>query len=269
MLRISNAYETEIFVSSKEKNIDTDVLRVLSSALCEENRLQLPEQLDRKLYMKTNDVLAAVGGKWNKKAKAHLFDGLAAEIIEQTILTGTYTRMKQDLGQFDTPDELAQYVVERADILPHHMVLEPSAGVGQLVKYFAKNFCVLVEKDPKRVAVLRETFPNTHTVEADFLEESLDPNIPEGRGFDRVVMNPPFANRADIHHIRHAFTFLGAGGKLTAIASAGITFRNDRLGQEFRAFVYENGGMIETLPEEAFKASGTLVRTVLVQLNKS
>lgn len=253
-------------MGTKEKAIETDVLRVLSSALCDENRLQITETLDRALYLKTNDVLTALGGTWNRKAKAHLFEGPAADRIEQALLTGTYSRTKQDLGQFDTPDALAQYVVEQADIRPHHLILEPSAGVGQLVKHFAENLCVLVEKDPKRAAVLRETFPNQHTIEADFLDESLDPTIPEGRGFDRVVMNPPFSNRADIHHIRHALTFLCGGGKLVAIASAGVSFRNDTLGREFRKFVAQNNGDILPLPEGSFTSAGTSVGTVLVSL---
>jgi type I restriction-modification system DNA methylase subunit len=39
--------------------------------------------------------------------------------------------------------------------------------------------------------------------------------------FDRVVMNPPFDNGADIRHVQHAFTMLAPGGRLVAIVANG------------------------------------------------
>lgn len=52
-----------------------DVLAVLSRAETNGQALLLQGQLDRKMYERTNKILEAAGGKWNKKAKAHLFDG--------------------------------------------------------------------------------------------------------------------------------------------------------------------------------------------------
>ena len=58
-----------------------DVLSVLSIAQCAGNALQLPpQQLDRQLYVRTNKVIEAAGGKWNRKTRAHVFDGDAAEV---------------------------------------------------------------------------------------------------------------------------------------------------------------------------------------------
>jgi hypothetical protein len=96
---------------------------------------------------------------------------------------------------------------------------------------------------------------------ADFLEcgEEL------GK-FDRVVMNPPFADQADIAHVTHALTFLKEGGKLVAIMSAGMSFRTDRKATAFRATIERMGGTIETLPPDSFKVSGTGVNTVMVQV---
>jgi hypothetical protein len=79
-------------------------------------------------------------------------------------------------------------------------------------------------------------------------------------------MNPPFAGQADIEHVTHALNFLKPGGKLVAIMSAGVTFRQDRKAADFRALIWGMGGTIEELPEDAFKQSGTSVRTVLVEV---
>jgi hypothetical protein len=80
-------------------------------------------------------------------------------------------------------------------------------------------------------------------------------------------MNPPFSKRADIKHVMHAFKFLKPGGRLVAIMSAGVSFRDDKLGTAFRSIVIGNGGTIEPNPEGSFKASGTSVSTVMVTMN--
>ena len=79
-------------------------------------------------------------------------------------------------------------------------------------------------------------------------------------------MNPPFADQADIDHVTHALSFLKPGGKLVAIMSAGVTFREDRKASDFRALIWGMGGTMNELPEDSFKQSGTNVRTVLVEV---
>lgn len=94
---------------------------------------------------------------------------------------------------------------------------------------------------------------------------------PGGRalvGYDRVVMNSPFANGADVAHVTHAFSFLRPGGRLVAIMSAAVKFRSDRKTKAFRELVEAHGGEIEDLPEGSFRASGTDVRTVLVTIDR-
>jgi type I restriction-modification system DNA methylase subunit len=85
--------------------------------------------------------------------------------------------------------------------------------------------------------------------------------------FDRVIMNPPFANQADIAHVTHALKFLNYGGRLVAIMSAGVSFRGDRKATGFREMVEKLGGVIEPLPEGSFKEAGTSVNAVMVTLD--
>lgn len=60
-------------------------------------RVFLPDNLDRKLYERVNAALESVGGKWNKKAKAHLFSADPSQFLGITIedrSTGSTTLAK-------------------------------------------------------------------------------------------------------------------------------------------------------------------------------
>jgi predicted RNA methylase len=163
---------------------------------------------------------------------------------------------------FVTPPELAQRVAETADIKPGHTVLEPSAGTGALLEAARERggITTAVEINYKLASLLSQRFDDVRT--ADFLQCGA-----ELGKFDRVIMNPPFADQADIAHVTHAMTFLKEGGKLVAIMSAGVSFRTDRKAARFRATVEKMGGTIEALPPDSFKLSGTSVNTVLVQVS--
>jgi hypothetical protein len=54
------------------------------------------------------------------------------------------------------------------------------------------------------------------TQQADFLECNGDLGT-----FDRIVMNPPFANADGIKHIMHAMKMMKPGGRLVAICANG------------------------------------------------
>lgn len=236
------------------RTIGNDVLTVLSAGRCDGNRYFLPaHQLDRKMYVAVNDVLAALGGKWNRSSKAHLFAEPCEEIVDAAIESGTYTK-PSDMGWFPTPAELAERVVAMADVRPAMLALEPSAGEGSLAAHMMRREAIVhcFEIDEKRAAKIE-----AHEVRVgDFLQ------IPPEPKYDRVVMNPPFAKRADIHHVNHARKFLKPGGKLVSIMSAGVAFREDALASAFR----DQCESIEPLPDGSFHESGTDVRTVVVTM---
>lgn len=238
--------------------VDNTVLEVLSNAQTEDCHLRLVGSLDRKLYEKTNKVLEAAGGKWNRKEKAHVFEGDASDAIEQIILTGEIT-IPQNFGFFPTPNPVVARLIELAEIEPGMAFLEPSAGMGNIAYELAKHGSVhCIELLTPNIEALTGTLSSVQ--QADFLEVEPEPK------YDRVVMNPPFAKQADIKHVLHAFKFLKPGGRLVSVMSAGVTFRQDRLTQEFRTLVLASKGLIEELPDAAFKESGTLVKTVIVAM---
>lgn len=244
--------------------ISTDVLEVLDQSRIAGNLLTLPGQVDRKLYVAVNKVLEAAGGKWNRKAKAHVFAGDAEGVIEQVMLTGEINSAKQEFGAFFTPHIPAQLVMARANVQPGDKVLEPSAGLGNLAMPArnAGGIVTCVELLPKNFNGLCKLGFNAYHI--DFL------NLKQGFGtYDVVVMNPPFARQADIHHVLHAFKFLKPGGRLVAIMSASVSFRDNKLTTDFRSFVLDHNGEIELLPEGSFKDSGTAVNTCIVTMEAS
>ena len=95
------------------------------------------------------------------------------------------------------------------------------------------------------------------TRQADFLECNGDLGT-----FDRIVMNPPFANGDDIKHIMHALKMLKPGGRLVAICANGPR-QNDKLKaprcQPRTAVSGKN-----CLPILSAICSGTAVRSVLM-----
>lgn len=252
------------------QHIDQDTLAVLSAARTDGAALFIEGQLDRKAYQAVAKVIEAAGGKWNRKAGAHLFGEDAAGAIEPILLTGTVTSAKQELGQFDTPPEVAARVVAMAKLEPGMKIYEPSCGAGNLLEAIIQATgtganLFAHEIDPKRHAacVTRHfrAFGSGGIGLGDFLEVAHLPI------FDRVIMNPPFAPRqADIRHVLHAMHFLKPGGLLVAIMAAGVTFRENSLTVGFRNVVAARGGTIGPLPTGSFKASGADVNTVVVTI---
>src|SRR5690606_19140796 len=163
---------------------------------------------------------------------------------------------------FPTPRAIVVELMELAAIQPGMKVLEPSAGKGAIayaIAEIAKPDCIeLMEANYSALAGDIKLGTVTRT---DFL--TVEPS----GDYDRVVMNPPFSRQKDIRHVMHAFKFLKPGGRLVSVMSNGVTFRGDRLTNEFRALVESADGVIDELPEGAFKDSGTMVRTVVVTLN--
>lgn len=242
--------------------IGNDVLEVLSRSIVDGNRLLLTGQLDRNMYVSVNKVLEAAGGKWSKKEKAHIFDGDAEQRMDEIILTGEVVIPKDEFNFFPTPLEVVYRLMELAELDQGMSVLEPSAGRGAIalacVDYFTHVDCIEL-MDANYEYLLGE--PKYQSVtKADFL------TVTPAAKYDRVVMNPPFAKQADIKHVNHALQFIKPDGLLVAVMSAGVTFRDNKLTQDFRDLVRSRGGEIEALPEAAFKESGTMVNTVIVTI---
>lgn len=244
----------------RSTTIAPEVLAVLASAEADGNAVRITARLDRNAYVQVNKILEAAGGKWNRSAKAHLFPSGAAAVLAALMADGSVVTA-QDEGYFPTPAAVVADMIDLADLGPGMEVLEPSAGDGAIAAAVAPLVAAVdcIELNAGRADALRAAgHPRTAVRTADFL------SIPQKPVYDRVLMNPPFAGKADIAHVRHALGFLRPGGLLVAVMSAGTESREDRATAGFRELVEDSGGVILPLPGDSFKESGTGVRTVLV-----
>ncbi len=158
---------------------------------------------------------------------------------------------------FPTPPEIARQVIELADIQPEQAILEPSAGTGNLIAAMRQipivGSLTAVEINHGLADGLRERFPNARVVCADFLATNGELGT-----FDRIVMNPPFANAVDIQHIRHAREKLRPGGRLVAVCANG---------PRQQAVLKPMASEWIDLPAGSFESSGTGVNAAIVVID--
>lgn len=248
--------------------ITNDVKNVLGCSRVEGNKLFLTDQLERNLYVRANKVLEAAGAKWNRKEKAHIFNADAAERIDQMILTGAIEIPRDIYNFFPTPLPLINKMVESAAPAAGERVLDPEFGDGRILfavlKAAPDALIYGVELNDERFnqvqanSVLSQKANLTH---GDFLEFN-----PEDK-FDVILMNPPFLFRSDIKHVMHALELLTPNGRLQAVMSSGVVFREDNLTKLLRERVKLLGGTTTPLPAETFKDAGTKVSTVRLEID--
>jgi len=252
-----------------------EVRAALESAVLSENgtHLTLRNAVPRALYLQIDRTLKALGGRWNPRLGAHVFDGDVRVQLEK-LRAGNALPDPNPLDFFPTPPTLArtlaQRLWERCRALQKTgwrdgesemrvlRALEPSAGEGHLARALKEcGFEVTcVEQDPARAGSLRSQ--GFTTLQANFL--TLDLPL-----FDAVGMNPPFSapgvRHAYLQHVEKAYTLLEPGGVLMAIVPAGALEPSARASR----FIWAHGSG-EKLPSQSFRTSGTAVETALITL---
>ncbi|MEY2226877.1 class I SAM-dependent methyltransferase [Streptomyces sp. BF23-19] len=234
--------------------IDADVLEAIRSARCEGADLHLTGQLEDRLYQRVNLALSAVGGRWDRRKRGHIFPANAADAVAGLLAEGEVTT-DSERGYFPTPPALVDEILDLADLQAGQEVLEPSAGTGAMAERIAARGSVVdcVELAPGRAEIIRSQGYARQVTVADFL------TLPVSARYDRVVMNPPFAKQLDIRHVQRAFRCVRPNGLLVAVMFAGLAFRTNALAADFRSQVREARGTITPLPDHWFRG----VRTVL------
>ncbi|MFZ1106075.1 MAG: strawberry notch family protein, partial [Hyphomicrobiaceae bacterium] len=194
-------------------------------------------------------------------------------------LTPTHTRRSEEsqhLQQFSTPIELAFIAGVAAGIRPTDLVLEPSAGTGQLAIFaelhgaslalneIAETRADLLSLIFAAVPVTRFNAEQIH----DYLPQAVRPTV--------ILMNPPFSAApnvkggvagTDLRHLRSALQRLAPGGRLVAItginASPGHPDMRDAL-QDLDVRVVFTAGISGAL----YRRHGTTVETRLTVIDR-
>lgn len=181
---------------------------------------------------------------------------------------GTAPRAVSAFQLFQTPEAIAGRMVEMADPEPGLSWLEPSAGLGRILRPILETLpssVHAVEIDKTLSGELFGSFPDVTLSQRDFL--TMEPPREGAAGlivkstplpfYDRIVMNPPFHMRADIRHTLHALKFLRAGGTLVGLCMA-TRHREEA--------IRPLADVWEAIPEGAFRSEGTGVGTYLFRI---
>ena len=160
----------------------------------------------------------------------------ARQLTERIGHLPTQTRRDEEMEefqQFSTPPALSFVANWAANIMPKDVVLEPSAGTGDLAIWpkMAGARVVLNELSERRRELLSNLFPEARLFKEN--AEQLHNVLPADVSPTVVVMNPPFsasAGRVDgqrdttigARHVEQALKRLGDSGRLVAIVGQGM-----------------------------------------------
>ena len=144
---------------------------------------------------------------------------VAAEQLKQTLTRIQVQQLKRTVitqgvwGFYPTPQPIIDKMLSKAHLQPHHHVLEPSAGSGDLCEAIAqfgvaKIDCFEIQPLLQKALKLQDF----NLLGDDFLHSQPRPI------YDRIIANPPFANNGVAHHTQYAFKFLKPGGRLITLA---------------------------------------------------
>lgn len=248
--------------------IPDDVAVVLRASTVDGSNLTLPAQLERSLYQRTDKILTALGGQWNRKAKAHIFPRPVADVLAEALDTGKVANEKNIRQAFYTPPEIAAQMVHEAhlDLFERPRILEPSCGHGNILAaiHAAKPYPAVIhgfDIDAEALEAAKNRFPHMFFQQRDFL------TVPSASFYyDAILMNPPFTKWQYLAHLEHALTFLAEKeGVLVAIMPVSLLGASKK-DQAMMDMLNENFAEVatRTLPKGTFKKAGTMVETCML-----
>lgn len=167
-------------------------------------------------------------------------------------------------GYFPTPKPVTDFMLELAQIEDNQIIADTSAGSGNILDAAKAHNSTLSLEAYEVNHTLCEILAakNYSVIQGDSLQ------ITNTKAYDRIIINPPFENLADIDHVQHSYDFLKSNGRLVAVMSASPFFRKDKKAVQFREWLAELNGEIHDLPDNSFKESGTGVNTKIIVIDK-
>ena len=169
-----------------------------------------PTKVGRHVWEETQTVMEALGAVYS--SGCFTFEYPARETLKNILLTGAIPDQKSPQF-YPTPASIVEKVIHLAEVEPHHKVLEPSAGCGNMIASLDPKQVTCVEVNRLHCGVLQAR-GLTNIQNEDFLEASFT------ELFDRIVMNPPFSEGRWKDHLEHAARLLQEDGVLVAVLPA-------------------------------------------------
>ena len=240
---------------------------ILQRCSFKDNVLCLPQvQLNKKSYATVKQWVEEAGGKWTGgKVQGFTFD-FDATRVASILLKGERCNLAQEFQFFETPAEIADWLVSLVGELGAGMrILEPSAGRGAIIKAIHR-VCPEVTVDcyelmPENREFL-QTMQNVNIIGENFEKEKL-PYL-----YDVILANPPFSKNQDIRHLRLMYDRLKPCGVVAAITSTHWVMGQEKACVEFKKWLKEVDAHTYEIGEGQFASSGTKVNTMAIVITK-
>lgn len=236
---------------------------ILLQCTVENNTVKLPGiQLERVQYLDVKKQLELIGGKWKGgKVQGFVFPNNPSELLSQ-VANGEKRNFKKEYQFFETPERLADWLVELADIKDLDAILEPSAGRGAIVKAIHRAYPGVTIFGYELMDInlsFLTALSGFELLGSDFLQEC-------DALFDVIIANPPFSKNQDIDHINHMFRHLKPGGRLVSVASKHWQFAKGKKEKAFREWIEEIEAEVFDVSGGEFKESGTMIETCIIRI---
>lgn len=237
--------------------------------------LKLPDMTDAE-YDSLKYVIEFIGGHWNERYKGFIMDDTPDNIYKKL----EYIKSSNDIvisseqefrirNQFyPTPSWIAEEMIQRADMRydMEYDILEPSAGRGALLQYivqYTASRCTVVEKNKQNAEYLRRLGYKVNNIPFERYAEGTN------KKFDRVIMNPPFANEMDLRHTALAFNMLKQGGRLVGLVAQNSLYYDRPVTHKFNQYLEIVGAKLIDLQHGSFVESGTSVDITMIEIQRT
>ena len=239
---------------------------VLQQSIIDGNVVKLPDvKLDRKEYLKVAEKLNLIGGKWKGgKICGFVFEFDPTELLDKIINKAT-DNIKKDYQFFATPDKIAEYLIDLANINKNHTILEPSAGQGAIIKAIHRSNPDIIV-DCYELMDINQVFlkklKNINLLGDDFLHNN------HIKKYDRIIANPPFSKNQDIDHVLEMYNILADRGRILTIVSKHWQLSQNKKETTFRDWLKKVNAHIIEIEKGEFKESGTMIETLILIIDK-
>ena len=256
--------------------LKSETLQILKNISIKDNVVYLNSgELDRKQYTDVNEALCRLLGEWNAKVGGHVFEYDPTDAIQEMNDSGILPE-KNPLAFFPTPQDIidTMFAYVDIDVLKYRedklRALEPSAGRAAIALKL-KEALPLAKIDTVELNEINQSILKNHGFDP-FCGSFLDFNTSYEKTYDLILMNPPFSYTGDVYayitHIEHAFKMLDKWGTLIAVAPTGFLHNSNKKLDAFRDWLFVNCDGLEIIDKGAFKESGTMVETCVINLTK-
>lgn len=180
----------------------------------------------------------------------------------------------------DTPREVIDILIKKANIRPESFILEPSAGNGAILEVLAEfkpwhSFKVdAVELNDEKFRhingklkndLLKHRFLFYVAYHMDFLQFSAQQTISP---YDRIIAAPPFKDNVDLAHIKAMYKLLAPEGIMVSLTTPYWLTNNETHQVNFRKWLEDKQYSITMLPDMTFVEKGKTVPTAIIKIYK-